>query len=117
MNIEYKWTISRMQAYANYDNKDNVVYQVYYALEGLNKDNNDIAHSTGDVIFGVIENPEFIDYENLTEDIVLQWVLNELGEEKINYHKKDIENKLNIKRIEVSLPWVKQENTEQENNE
>jgi hypothetical protein len=109
MEIEYNWTITRMQVYEKYNDKQNVVCQVYYTLEGINTETSEIAHSTGDVVLPLNqdnEDNEFIDLNNLTEEIILSWVLSNLGEYGVNNHKTDIENKLTVKKKEIQLPWI-----------
>lgn len=57
--------------------------------------------------------PNFIPFENLTEEIVLGWVKNKLGEDKIKEIENDVKNKLE-NRIYIKqnpsffegLPWV-----------
>lgn len=62
---------------------------------------------------GDSNDPNFVAYENLTEEIVLDWVKSELGEEKIenieNEFKTILENRIQKKENPEFLtgkPWV-----------
>jgi hypothetical protein len=61
---------------------------------------------------GSPQDPNFIPFEQLTEEIVINWVKNDLGPEKINsmiskneVRLQEMINKLNNPEFLIGLPW------------
>lgn len=77
----YTWSILKLECAVNEDGKENVVKSISWQLTAT-----DGTNTTGLVNNSQIElNPDapFISYEDLTEEVVLGWVQENLGEEKI----------------------------------
>jgi hypothetical protein len=57
--------------------------------------------------FEEIVGPEFIPYENLTEEIVIGWVKNKLGPEAVGETESSVASEALIKKQEIEFPVVK----------
>ena len=72
--ISHKWAIERMDSLVNYNGNPNVIYSVFFSV--TTKDS--------DAIYTVIQNNQvslnyqlasaYIDYSNISEELVLSWV-------------------------------------------
>jgi hypothetical protein len=57
--------------------------------------------------FEEVLGPEFIPYENLTEEIVIGWVKNKLGPEAVGETESSVASEALIKKQEIESPVVK----------
>lgn len=103
----YTWSIKKIKVATNYQGHQNVVKNVQWFLTA----DNDGSQKT---IMGscLLEDPTdtFIDYDSLTESVVISWVEQTLGLEKISRMKEGLENALlsgdNSSTEELPLPWA-----------
>lgn len=106
MTITHTWKIDRMR---ELNNDLGVVSEVSYSVHSTN---GNISTQSGGTVELKIENIEnFISYEDLTEEIVLGWVRQKLGENLGNHEVNNaswidsIENPPAPKTISKELPW------------
>jgi hypothetical protein len=103
-----KWSIKSMVVNPQIDGKENVVVQVNWLAEL--KQNNCAAQTSGCQQMTLGES--FTSYENLTENQVIDWVKESLGNDQVANIEADlmqiISEKLNpvIIHQEKSLPWA-----------
>jgi hypothetical protein len=106
--MEYVWKIEKMTCYPMLDEKPNVVFNVDWSITGKNETNSAKMTGTQYVDFSASKN--FVAYEQLTEDRVLDWVFNAMSAQKIENLKKEIDRTLQIKKeptiVVNSLPWL-----------
>jgi hypothetical protein len=91
------WKIFNMERVADTGLVFKVTYGCILSKDGIVKD-----RKVGVIeLEGDIENPEFVTYENLTEDIVKNWVYDALGDQA-----EVIENELLARQAERELQEV-----------
>ena len=104
----YAWTISSLDRYTSYEELTDVVTVIHWRLRGENPDG-----VTGEV-YGAQAIPtpsadDFVSFENLTQEIVEGWLLDSLGEEKVQQFKSSVDTliteKITPSRIRSSPPW------------
>lgn len=91
-----------------------LVFEVTYVINFELKGKND-RHIGNLELEGDVNDPNFIPYENLTEEIVLNWIQSELGQDKIDEIQTAVEDRIR-ERIEREknppfkrgLPWNNQ---------
>lgn len=101
----FNWSIQQLERYAN----NGVVYVAYWQLNVTDESGN--ASATGSIGFQAPKQKDFIPFENLTEEIVIGWVKDRLGQEQIT----GLENGLLVAIAEkanpplaLGLPWPSQ---------
>ena len=100
--VEYVWSILNLER----ELIDGYVFKVYYSIS-LYKDNE---QSLVEDFFIDLERPEneLIPYESLTEDQVILWVKNKLGDKSISTIETYMLEKINgleNKQVSNGLPW------------
>lgn len=107
MTIKYSWTIDRMSVLQKPD--PNFVVIVDYTCNGTDGTNS--AEIGGRCEFASQDGPDYIPYADLTEEIVLGWVFEELGENGVDSAQQCVQGQINsIVNPPVSpevepLPW------------
>lgn len=102
MTITYDWRIANLER----ETEDGYVFTAYWTLDAISSDALK-AHSYGSVY---LERPEdgMIPFDELTEEIVIGWVKESLGENKVNGLQsalaEEIENQINP-ATETGVPW------------
>ena len=97
------WTIAQLER----STKDGNVITAHWVANLM--DGDCFAHRYGSQYFEYDStDPDFIAYEDLTEDIVLGWLFDAIGEEE----KDAIEDSMNLEieekkkpKVETGLPW------------
>jgi len=105
---EFKWNFDPIEAYPEKDGNKNVACLVHWQLNGKRQVEDNIYSST---IIGTQSLPlpegEFIPFEELTTQIVLEWITDEIGQEMIDrmYESIDqnIDEQINPKVIKLKL--------------
>lgn len=105
--METTWKVAQMKR----DPLDGVVIEVTYIMNFKLQGETD--RKVGIVVLvGDSSDPDFIPYDDLTEQIVLNWVQNELGSATITSINSQYETKLQQKINEknnpnylIGLPW------------
>jgi hypothetical protein len=96
------WTVTSTKAYDNVDGREKQIYAISYTIAG---EKNGQSGSMSDTCL-ISYNPEneYVAYENLSEDILRDWVLktmNKEAEERILEAKIDAQTSQTI----TGLPW------------
>jgi len=108
MDNSYTWVIARMDAYPTHENQENVVYTVYWTLNGTDK-NGHFGSLDGTVNVIYSDNDLFTPYEQLTESQVIGWVTTALGPEQVsaleNNINEQIKQQIAPKSVNLSPPW------------
>lgn len=111
--MELTWSIYRIQSFPLFDNKQNVVSTVSWNVTGNDGQNQSAVSGVTTLKIGDLSN--FIAYEQLTQEQIVEWVQTSLGTEKINSIQRqidiDIANKKQNPQVvpiaqEKPLPWV-----------
>lgn len=105
--ISYNWNIKSLRK-TNLDNLSGVVIEVYWDCVGTDDDDYTGIFS-GFTIFKNVDPNNFIDFDNLTEEIVLSWVQPEVYSKYWDHVEAKIQEYINAKKnpvIDVTqLPW------------
>jgi hypothetical protein len=106
MNIQYTYTITKLWAYPETINGfDNVVLNIFFDITATDT----VTGNTG--IFSGVENIEppeegssnFINYDSLSEEQVIEWLITSLGESRLEPMKEQARNEITT---ETALPWA-----------
>ena len=101
MAIIYNWNCKRVDVYPTESNKTNVVYNVQWVLTGIS-DKLDLEGNTyqstivGKQIVPLYSESEFIPFNNLTNEIVVSWTKEAMGEKKVSYLENSIEEAIEL---------------------
>ena len=83
-----------------------IVFNVHYTVTGNNNQNTESIYGS---CYLDSPNPfNFIPYENITKEIVVEWVKGKLGKEKVFYLESGIKTKIKNKEQnnqQSGLPW------------
>lgn len=112
----WKWYVSSMYTVQDVPNKPEYVQLVTWRLEGT--DGTYIANVGNNAQFTQSESESnFIPYQNLTEDIVLSWVKNQLGADGIAFYEAKAQAEIDAQANPIvnpatpeftPLPWASQ---------
>jgi hypothetical protein len=104
--ITYTWNILKLTAHKQLDSQQNVIYQVdweYIASDGETSDK-----ITGSTSMDVEITDNFIQYEQLTREIVGSWLESKIGEEEMQQKKQILSDSIGYLKniVELTLPEV-----------
>lgn len=109
MEISFKWRIARMKVLPNMGRLAEVVKSVYYEIAGVHEPSGEVAVVAGEVILPPPTQNHFVAYQNLTEELVLDWTRKAIGTATIYDHEQEILRSLidlaEPESVEVDLPW------------
>lgn len=97
-----------MECYPSYETANNVVFTVHWGLTGTDEEYSSYVYGVTSIpLDGLDDN--FTPYEDLTEEQVIGWVLDTLGEESVASHENTIASAIaeqkSPKTISPALPW------------
>jgi hypothetical protein len=103
--ITYEWNCRTVDVYPQNEGETNVVYNVHWAVVGISQeaDNESLpitAFANGTQLISVNTEVEFIPFEDLTNEIVVEWTKNAMDEEQI----QSIEDVIASKIAELKNP-------------
>lgn len=112
MNITYTWTIQSIHVVPSLsdDGYNNIVKKIYWSLSATTEQFvSDFITDVATVdIFS--DKSNFISYSDLTQEQIISWIHEILGEEKINDMKKLLEDRiqsiLDYPTVMFPLPWI-----------
>ena len=103
MAITYTWTIVSLEAKAQQDNHENVIFNIHWRLDGYKIDNEIKYHASS---YGVqhmeYDADNFTPYNDLTKEDVVGWLEDTLDVEAMKSNLSDNIN-LQINPIDVTL--------------
>jgi hypothetical protein len=104
--MQLEWKILSMDCYPDVGDVSNVVYKVSWKVTIIDGDH--IAVTTGATDVGNEQTDGFIEYNELTETVVLGWLFDALGSDKDQIEdslKKSVKLLKNPPSVRLSLPW------------
>jgi hypothetical protein len=111
--MEYKWAISALDCAISKDGLTNVVETIHWRYMGTNE-NGVSCEKYGALPVGEPNPEEFVDYENLTVEVVSSWLESIMDMEVLNQKILDCINlKENPIHITLPLPSVGKPNEEE----
>lgn len=96
MSVTFTMDISNAKS-TNMNGMNNIIKQLRFSLTGT-----DGVNTVTNFFAVTLDNPapeNFIEFENLTRDQILQWVTDKVGEDQINSLKTGITSELRDKQI------------------
>jgi hypothetical protein len=91
------------------DGKQNVVCLISWELHGANKSNT-TSFVYGNQEIAYAENASFVDFQDLTKEQVIQWLIESIGQTHVLAYKKIVAEKIDLiqnpKIITLPLPWA-----------
>lgn len=99
----YTWTINSMDTVPNLDGNKNFVVTVHWTCTGTDgKNTRSLAGAAG---FAPKEGKTYENYSSLTQDQVISWVHDFLGDERMAEVEADITSQLSMVAAPQPLPW------------
>jgi hypothetical protein len=106
--ITYNWNVVQMDAYPEKDGLTDVVFQVHWTLIGTEETYSGMVY--GSVNVTLDEGSTYTPYNELTQEQVVGWVKDSLGEEQVASLEANIatqiQNKINPPVVTPPLPWA-----------
>jgi len=96
--ITYDWNCKTVDVYPQAEGETNVVYNVHWIVTGTEGDYT--ANSIGTQIVAIDSETPFIPFEDLTNEIVVEWTKDAIGEEQV----QAIEDSLAAQIAELENP-------------
>ena len=110
MSVTYTWSIPNNGLYTmNTNGNANTVTMVQYSVSGT--DGTNTANYNGSTQITYNSNNPFIQFSDLSQNIVISWIQSELGTQKITMIQNSLTNQLNRMAnppalpVQVSAPW------------
>lgn len=107
MTITNTWGVVQMECYPEYEGQPDMVFNVHWSLTA--REDNYVGYAYGSVSVPLADEENFTPYEDLTEEQVLQWVKDALGEEAVLRYEQivaqEIETQKNPPVVRPPLPW------------
>lgn len=106
MSVKYTWIIERVEVLSEFESMKDFVKTIHWRC---NAEDGEMATSYGTIDLNYDKTKEFIEYSDLSGEIVIEWVKNYLSskvneiEEKLS---EEIQRKIN-KNIKINdMPWI-----------
>ena len=102
MSIIYKWLVTGLES----EGANNIVKTVHYKVEGANTTH--FAYIGNSVQIEFDSSKPFSDYQNLTEDQVIGWIKQAIGDQLATSYEHDIAIEIQAKTNPIQkpgLPW------------
>ena len=107
MAITYTWKINRIDAYPQVMGEQDVVYNVHWVLAGSEAGATASVYGTQEVTYDA--QATFTAYEDLTEPLVLGWVLDAMSDNRVAEIEGIVAAHISEQRAPASysppLPW------------
>jgi len=89
MNITYDWNCKTVDAYPLVGENTNIIYNVHWRVTAVSdqvdsEGNAFEVSAIGTQVLNTEDTAEFIPFDQLTNDQVVQWVKSAMGEESVN---------------------------------
>lgn len=112
MSAIFTWKISSLEVRPNFNNMNNVVYNVHWLYSAVDGEASSSIYGSTQLDYENTDPNSFVDYNNLTEEVVIGWLTTTLGQEKIDSYKSilvtQIESSKNPTSLSPQLPWSNQ---------
>ena len=106
--MNYRWNIKTLEVKYQLDQLTDVVTHIHWELIG--EDDGTQANQIGVVKLNEPNTQNFLQFDNLSQKVVEEWLINSLGAEKISQLKQQIEANIQSKKMPVSglktPPWL-----------
>jgi hypothetical protein len=109
--ITYEWNCKTVDCYVETEGESDVVYNVHWIVTGtsdeLNPGGNPYsATSIGTQVLNIDDITNFIPFEDLTNEIVVEWTKTTMGEEQVTSIEESLEDAINLQINPVTVTLV-----------
>ena len=107
--ITKSWSIERMTCVPIDNSSDYVVNDIAWKLVGIDTLNHSIVGGYGIINAPFIPSAPFTPYTQLTQDQVINWVKDRLGEEHVQFMEDNVDKQFVATRpdtLTLTLPWA-----------
>jgi hypothetical protein len=104
----YTWTAETLQDYPTYQGQVRCVFRIYYTCTGTDGVNTAKYGAWCTIAYDDTNNYNYIPYENLTNDICMEWVKSAIGD-KMQILSQAVDKKLmqlSNPPTEQTPPWI-----------
>ena len=103
--IAYDWNCKTVDVHPQEEGETDVVYNVHWIVTGVDGDYS--ATSIGTQVVPLSEGGTFIPFEDLTNDVVVDWTKEAMGEEQVTQIEtsvaSEIEGKINPTSVTMTI--------------
>ena len=103
--IAYDWNCKTVDVHPQEEGETDVVYNVHWIVTGVDGDYS--ATSIGTQVVPLNEGGTFIPFEDLTNDVVVEWTKEAMGEEQVTQIEasvaSEIEGKINPTSVTMTI--------------
>ena len=107
MTITNTWSVMQMDCYPEVDGETDVVFTVHWTLTG--SDGTYFGNVYGSQAVTVDPEASFTPYADLTQEQVISWVKNAMGEEQVTVYEQNVAEQINNQIappvVTPPLPW------------
>jgi hypothetical protein len=90
--ITYKWNCKTVDVYPQANGETDVVYNVHWVLTGVS--DTYVASNFGTQIVELDSEKEFIPFDELTNDIIVEWTKEAMGEDEVSAIEQGVSNQV-----------------------
>ena len=102
--ITYDWNCKTVDVHPQEKGQTDVVYNVHWIVTGVDEDYS--ATNIGTQIVPLSESGAFIPFEDLTNEIVVGWTKEAMGEDQVTEIETSIANQIEDQKNPVSVTMV-----------
>ena len=103
--ITYNWNCKTVDVHPQKEGETDVVYNVHWIVTGIDGDYS--ATNIGTQVVPLNEGGTFIPFEDLTNDVVVEWTKEAMGEEQVTQIEasvaSEIEGKINPTSVTMTI--------------
>ena len=109
--ITYEWNCKTVDCYVETEGESDVVYNVHWIVTGISDEldpqgNPYSATSIGTQTLSIDDITDFIPFEDLTNEIAVEWTKATMGEEQVASIEENLENAINLEINPVTVTLV-----------
>ncbi len=108
--MEKTWEIVGIEAAPQINGFTNVVKTVGWRLIGTEDGHTTAIQGSINLEFNPANSEQFVPYENLTPEIVVNWIKSSLGEAQVTVYENLLQEQLNMlkapQKVSLPLPWL-----------
>lgn len=102
------WKIVSLECYPEYEGQENVVFTAHWNI--THEEDGFSGYAYGSAGLTLDPEAEFVAFDALSEDTVVGWVKDALGEDQVAAHEasvtKQIDDQKNPPIVRLDLPWA-----------
>jgi hypothetical protein len=107
MPITNTWTVTQLDCYPQQGDNANIVFTIHWTLDATDGTYTGRAHGFASVAYE--EDTPFTPYDELTEEQVISWTIDALGQERVADLEAEVARQVQIQAdppsVAPPLPW------------